>query len=59
MFVLGVLAGLPGLMAEFVRAPLLALLSVVSSVMQLCAVILLFTSPGKGWFAKKAADPAS
>ncbi|HKU69868.1 MAG TPA: hypothetical protein VJQ51_03430 [Burkholderiales bacterium] len=56
LFLVGLLVGVPGLMAEFQRVPLLALVSVVASVMQLWAVILLFTSPGKGWFGKKAAD---
>ena len=58
LFLLGLLVGLPGVMAEFQRAPMLALVSVAASVMQLWAVILLFTSPGKGWFGKKAAEPA-
>ena len=58
IFLLGLVLGVPGLMAEFQRAPVLALVSVAASVMQLWAVILLFTSPGKGWFGKKAADPA-
>jgi hypothetical protein len=58
IFLLGLVLGLPGLMAEFQRAPALALVSVVTAVLQLWAVILLFTSPGKGWFGMKAADPA-
>ena len=58
IFLLGLVLGVPGLMAEFQRAPVLALVSIAASVMQLWAVILLFTSPGKNWFGKKAAEPA-
>lgn len=54
VFLVSLVLGLPALMAEFLRNPAFGLLSVVSSLMQLCAVILLFTSPGKSWFRTKA-----
>jgi hypothetical protein len=55
VFLLTLVLGLPSLAAELARAPVLAAVSIASGVMQAYAAFLLFTSPGKSWFQKKAA----
>jgi len=54
LFLLGLIPALPTLTSEFARSPILAILSIVQFIMQGYAIFLVFTSPGKTWFQKKA-----
>src|SRR5258706_13861316 len=59
LFLIGLIPAWPTFAAEFARSPILGILSVVQLAIQGYAVFLLFTSPGKTWFQKKAPAPAA
>jgi hypothetical protein len=46
---------MPGVVGGFGRAPLGAGIALAGAGLQVWALVLLFTDPGKGWFQKKAA----
>ncbi len=52
MFVIGTIPALPVVLDEFGRAPAVGALSVVQLCLQVYALFLLFTSPGRAWFRK-------
>lgn len=54
-FVLGVLPAVPIVIDEFGRSGLLGLLSVLQTGLQLYALWLIFSQPGKAWFKKAVA----
>lgn len=50
LMVLGSLPSVPLLMAEFGRSPVLGAFGIIQVGLQIFALWLLFTSPGKAWF---------
>jgi hypothetical protein len=49
------LLSMPGVVGGFGRAPLGASMALAGAGLQVWALVLLFTDPGKAWFQKKAA----
>ena len=58
LFLIGLIAAVPTLESEFSRAPIVGILSIVQGILQGYAMYLVFTSPGKTWFQKKAPAPS-
>jgi hypothetical protein len=52
LFIIGVLPTLPIVLGEFSRSPVVGALSVAQIGLQLYALLLLFTPPGRSWFRK-------
>jgi hypothetical protein len=57
LFLIGLIPAIPTLAAEFARSPILGVLTVAQAIMQAYGLYLLFASPGKAWFQKKAPAP--
>lgn len=52
LFIIGVLPSIPIVLGEFSRSAVLGALSVAQVGLQACALFLLFSQPGAGWFRK-------
>jgi hypothetical protein len=57
LFIVGTVPTLPVVRDELERAPLVGALSILQILLQIWALVLLFTKPGSAWFRKAA--PAS
>jgi hypothetical protein len=55
LFLLGLVPSAPTLLADFTRSPLIGALGLGDIVLQIWALILVFTNPGKTWFQQKPA----